>query len=93
MYCVYILTNRYNTVPYIGVTNDLVRRLYEHKHNLVPGFTSKYRVHKLVFVETTNDVRAAIEREKQLKGWTRAKKEALIVQSNPQWHDLSVDWE
>ena len=88
MYCVYILTNRYNTVLYIGVTNDLVRRLYEHKHNLVPGFTSKYRVHKLVYFETTNDVRAAIEREKQLKGWNRARKNKLVESRNPAWEDL-----
>ena len=93
MYCVYILTNRYNTVLYIGVTNDLVRRLYEHKHNLVPGFTSKYRVHKLVYFETTNDVRAAIEREKQLKGWTRNKKNALIAKANPNWIDPSSQWD
>ena len=93
MYYVYILANRYNTVLYIGFTNDLNRRVYEHKNNLVPGFTSKYRVHKLVYFETTSDVRVAIEREKQLKGWTRAKKEALIAKENPMWRDLSEDWE
>ena len=93
MYYVYILTNRYHTVLYIGVTNDLRRRLYEHRHNLVPGFTSRYRVHKLVYFDYTSDVRAAIEREKQLKGWTRAKKEALISAENPQWRDLSEDWD
>ena len=93
LYYVYILANRYNTVLYIGFTNDLNRRVYEHKNNLVPGFTSKYRVHKLVYFETTSDVRVAIEREKQLKGWTRAKKEALIAKENPMWRDLSEDWE
>ena len=93
MYYVYMLANYYNTVLYIGVTNDLNRRLYEHKNNLVPGFTSKYRVHKLVYFETTGDVRVAIEREKQLKGWTRAKKEALIAKENPMWRDLSEGWE
>ena len=92
MYYVYILTNNYNTVLYIGVTNDLERRLYEHKNELANGFTKKYHVHKLVCFETTPDAYAAITREKQLKGWTRAKKEALIAAQNPDWHDLSTDW-
>ena len=92
MYYVYILTNTYNTVLYIGITNNLERRLYEHKNKLADGFTKKYNLHKLVYFDSTTDVRAAIEREKQLKGWTRAKKNALIEESNPNWVDLSEDW-
>ena len=91
-YYVYILTNKLHTVLYIGVTNDLERRLYEHKHKLVKGFTSKYNVTKLVYVEETGDSIAAISREKQLKGWTRAKKMALVESINPQWRDLTEDW-
>ena len=93
MYYVYILTNRNNYVLYTGVTGDLRRRLYEHKHGTIDGFTKKYKVHKLVFFETTSDVRAAIAREKQIKGWTRAKKIALIESMNPDWKELSEDWE
>ena len=78
---------------YIGVTNDLTRRLYEHKHELVEGFTKRYHVHKLVYYEETNDVRAAIEREKQLKNWARAKKNALVETINPTWKDLSEEWD
>ena len=92
MYYVYILTNTYNTVLYIGVTNNLERRLYEHKNKLAEGFTKKYNLHKLVYFDTTTDVRSAIEREKQLKGWARAKKNALIEEVNPDWLDLSADW-
>lgn len=88
-YWVYILTNQINSVLYVGVTNDLVRRIEEHRQKLVPGFTSKYNLTKLVHFEETGDVRSAIEREKRLKGWTRAKKNALIDQTNPQWNDLS----
>ncbi len=77
---------------YIGVTNNLERRLYEHKNHLVDGFTKKYHVDKLVYYEMTGDVRAAIAREKQLKGWTRAKKNALVQTQNPDWLDLSQDW-
>ena len=91
-YYVYILTNQYDNVMYIGVTNNLKRRLYEHKKELVEGFTKKYHVHKLVYFEQTPDVRAALEREKQLKGWTRAKKNALVETINPQWRDLSEEW-
>ncbi len=93
MYYVYILSNWNNTVVYIGVTNNLARRLYAHKNHLVKGFTQKYNVHKLVCFEYTGDVRAALEREKQLKGWTRAKKNALINQMNPEWKDLSTEWD
>ncbi|MBE6040269.1 MAG: GIY-YIG nuclease family protein [Clostridiales bacterium] len=90
-YYVYILTNKFNNVMYIGVTNDLVRRVYEHKNKLVEGFTSKYNVDKLVYYEQTSSVEAAIEREKQLKGWKRDKKNALVESFNPEWKDLSAD--
>lgn len=92
MYYVYMLSNWCDTVLYIGVTNNLQRRLYEHKNHLVKGFTQKYNVHKLVYFETTGDIRVALEREKELKGWTREKKNALIKQDNPNWKDLSTDW-
>ena len=88
MYYVYILTNTYNTVLYIGVTNNLERRLYEHKNKLVEGFTKKYNLHKLVYFDTTTDVRSAIEREKQIKSWKRKKKNQLINGFNPCWKDL-----
>jgi putative endonuclease len=90
-YYVYILTNRSKTL-YTGVTNDLIRRVYEHKQKLIPGFTQKYNIDKLVYYEETVDVTAAIAREKQIKGWLRVKKIALIESMNPQWHDLSADW-
>jgi putative endonuclease len=89
---VYIMTNRSRTL-YVGVTNDLERRLYEHKQKLVPGFTSKYRIDRLVFFETTPSVLSAIEREKQIKNWRRSKKVALIERGNPLWKDLSSEWE
>lgn len=89
-YWVYILTNWSNGVLYIGVTKDLERRLYAHRHGLTEGFTKKYRLSKLVYFDCTTDVRAAIAREKQLKGWTRAKKNALIEAENPRWEDLSA---
>ncbi len=91
-YCVYILTNWNGKVMYIGVTNNLERRLYEHRHQLVDGFTGRYNVHKLVYYEQAGDVRAAIAREKQLKGWSRKKKDALIAGMNPMWRDLSEEW-
>ena len=90
-YCVYIMTNRVNTVFYTGVTNDLSRRIYEHKSNAVKGFTSRYKLHKLVFFEVTNDINAAIQREKQIKGGSRQKKIELINAMNPEWRDLSED--
>ena len=92
MYYVYMMTNWNDSVLYIGVTNNLERRVYEHKHHLVDGFTKKYNICKLVCFETTGDVRVALEREKQLKGWTRAKKNALIAKNNPTWQDLSAEW-
>ncbi|WP_028845137.1 GIY-YIG nuclease family protein [Thermodesulfovibrio thiophilus] len=87
-YYVYIMTNKYNTVLYVGVTNDLVRRVYEHKNKLVKGFTAKYNIVKLVYYETHEDIKEAIKREKQIKGWLRAKKEELIKTMNPSWKDL-----
>ena len=88
-YYVYILTNKTGTTMYIGVTKDLVRRMYEHKHKLDPNsFTAKYDVHKLVYYEYTTDIRAALEREKQLKGWNRARKNKLVETRNPLWQDL-----
>ena len=89
-YWVYIMTNKSRTL-YIGVTNDLARRVYEHKHKLVEGFTSRYNLDRLIYTEETKDVWAAIAREKQLKGWTRAKKIALIGAANPQWRDLAAE--
>ncbi|MBO5050611.1 MAG: GIY-YIG nuclease family protein [Clostridia bacterium] len=89
MYYVYILSNWNHRVLYIGVTNDLKRRLYEHKNGLVDGFTKRYNVHKLVYFDATSDVYAAITREKQLKGWKRERKIKLIEEKNPKWDDLS----
>lgn len=77
-YYVYMITNQYNTVLYIGVTNNLVRRIYEHKNKLVKGFSSKYNLNKLVYFERTESIESAILREKQLKKYSRAKKEQLI---------------
>jgi putative endonuclease len=91
-YYVYILTNRKQGVLYTGITNDLERRMYEHKNKLIPGFTSKYNLKKLVFFEETIDVNSAIAREKQIKSWLRKKKVALIESINPEWRDLSEDW-
>ena len=92
MYYVYILTNKHNTTVYTGVTNNLERRLYEHKNKLADGFTKRYNLDKLVYFDTTTDVRSAIAREKEIKGWTRAKKNNLINSINPEWKDLSADW-
>ena len=91
LYYVYIMTNRSGTL-YTGMTNDIKRRAYEHKHKLVEGFTKKYRLFRLVYFEETPSVRAAIEREKQIKGWSRKKKIALIESVNPCWDDLSRSW-
>ena len=87
-YYIYILTNWNDKVMYIGVTNNLKRRVYEHKNEVIDGFTKKYHVHKLVYYETTTDVKAALEREKQLKGWRREKKNSLVTDMNPNWKDL-----
>ncbi len=87
-YYVYILASKRNGTLYIGVTSDLVKRVYEHKNNLVDGFTKKYHVHKLVYYELTDDINSAITREKQVKKWKRAWKIELIEKSNPEWKDL-----
>ena len=88
-YYVYILSNKYCNVLYTGVTSDLPRRVYEHKNHLDPdSFTSKYNVTKLVYFEETNDVRSAIEREKQIKNWSRKRRTDLIFEKNPHWVDL-----
>lgn len=88
-YYVYILTNKTNTVLYTGVTNDLARRVYEHKNDLIDGFTKRYKVHKLVYAETFENVNSAITREKQIKGWLRKKKTELINAVNPGWEEIS----
>jgi putative endonuclease len=90
-YYVYILASRSRNL-YVGVTNDLERRVYEHKQKLVPGFTTKYNIDRLVYFEATEDVQAAISREKQVKGWLRSKKIMLIGSANPTWVDLSDSW-
>ena len=86
---VYMLSNCTNTIVYTGVTNNLARRVYEHKQNLDPkSFTAKYKVHKLVYYEVTDYMQAALEREKQIKKWNRARKNKYITQMNPTWEDL-----
>jgi putative endonuclease len=87
-YCVYIMTNAHHTVLYTGVTNNLARRVYEHKNGLGSAFVKKYNVHKLVYYEIGNDAYAAIAREKQIKGGSRQKKIDLINSMNPEWKDL-----
>jgi putative endonuclease len=87
-YYVYLVTNWNNKVMYVGVTNDLERRMYEHKNKLVTGFTEKYNVQKLVYFEETGDVNAALAREKEIKRWRREKKNNLVLQTNPEWRDL-----
>jgi putative endonuclease len=88
-YYVYLLTNWNNRVIYTGVTNDLNRRIYEHKNKLIEGFSKKYNLTKLVYFEETNDINAAIAREKEIKKWRREKKDKLVGQINPSWKDLS----
>lgn len=87
-YYVYILSNVNNKVIYVGVTDNLARRLNEHKSGVIHGFTYTYNVHKLVYYETFSDVNIAIEREKQLKRWSRAKKDFLINRVNPDWEEI-----
>jgi putative endonuclease len=91
-YYSYLITNWNNKVMYVGVTNNLERRIYEHKNKMVKGFTEKYNVRKLVYFEETKDVIAAIEREKEIKKWRRQKKDQLVNSSNPTWKDLSLEW-
>jgi len=93
MYYVYFLTNWNDSVLYVGVTSNLPRRLYEHRHGLVDGFTKQFNVHKLVYYENTNDIYSAISREKQIKKWSRIKKNTLVQRMNPEWKDLAADWD
>jgi len=90
-YYVYIMASK-SRVLYIGITNNIYRRSYEHKHDLIPGFTKDYRVHRLVYFESFKYVGNAITREKGIKGWLRKRKIALIESVNPTWEDLSADW-
>ena len=85
------MTNKSKTL-YTGVTNDLKRRVYEHKQKLLPGFSTKYNITKLIYFEETSDVHSAISREKQIKGWLRSKKITMIESQNPNWSDLAQDW-
>ena len=87
-YYIYILASKRNGTLYIGVTSDLIKRIYEHKNNLADGFTKKYNVHDLVYFEQTTDIESAIQREKQLKTWKRNWKLQLIEVANPDWKDL-----
>ena len=91
-YYMYLLTNWNNKVMYLGVTNNLERRLYEHKNKLVKGFTEKYNVNKLVYFGETQDVTAAIAREKEIKKWRREKKNQLVNRMSPNWKNLSSRW-
>jgi putative endonuclease len=90
-YYTYVLTNWNNKVMYIGVTNDLTRRLYEHKNKLLDGFTKKYNLTKLVYFELFFDIKTAINREKEIKKWRREKKNNLVESKNPFWKDLSLE--
>jgi len=90
-YYVYIMTNK-SKILYTGVTNNLEHRVYSHKNKLIEGFTKKYKITKLVYFETTNNVESAITREKQIKGWLRSKKIALIESMNPEWKDISEEF-
>ncbi len=91
-YYVYILASQKNGTLYIGITNNIQRRIYEHKNNLIDGFTKKYKIHRLVHYEQTDSVESAIIREKQLKNWKREWKIKLIEESNINWVDLSLEW-
>ena len=90
-YFIYFMSNE-SRMLYVGVTNDLHKRVFQHKLKLIPGFTQKYNLYKLVYFEMFGDIRAAIAREKQIKGWLRSKKVALIIPKNPQWNDLAESW-
>jgi putative endonuclease len=90
-YWVYIMTNRSGTL-YTGVTGNLQRRVYEHRHRLLPGFSSHYRIDRLIHAEPFTEIRDAIAREKQIKSWRRSHKIDLISVSNPEWRDLGVEW-
>ena len=91
-YFVYLMTNFAKTVLYTGVTNSLERRVWQHKNGTFGGFTTKYKCTQLVYIENYTEIDQAIAREKQIKGWTRAKKDALVSADNPEWKDLAGDW-
>ena len=91
-YYVYIMTNSRHAPLYVGVTNDLVLRVYEHRSKLVKGFTNKYNITMLMYYEISADVESAITREKQLKSWLKSRKVDLIESANPNWRDLSLEW-
>jgi putative endonuclease len=91
-YYVYILTNKTNRVLYVGVTNNILKRVLQHKQKIHGGFTKRYNVTKLIHYEETEDVRFAILREKEIKGWLREKKMKLIKENNPEFEDLSQEW-
>jgi len=91
-YYVYMMTNRWKNVLYTGVTNSLQARVWQHKNGAISGFTKKYNCHYLVYLEIYEHIDQAIAREKQIKGWTRAKKNALVETTNPEWLDLAADW-
>ncbi|HTA56869.1 MAG TPA: GIY-YIG nuclease family protein [Candidatus Baltobacteraceae bacterium] len=90
-YFVYFMSNE-SKMLYVGVSNDLMKRVFQHKSKRIPGFTQKYNLYKLVYFEQFGDIRAAIAREKEIKGWLRSKKVALIVTENPHWKDLAESW-
>jgi putative endonuclease len=92
LYYVYLLTNWNNEVMYVGVTNNLARRMFEHKNRLIKGFTEKYNLNKLVYFEEAQDVMSALTREKEIKKWRREKKNRLVNLANPDWKDLSTEW-
>jgi putative endonuclease len=91
VYYVYIMGSKSGTL-YVGITSDIKKRVYEHKNHLLPGFTDKYNIEKLLYFETIRDAPSAINREKQIKPWRREKKVALIDSINPEWNDLSENW-
>jgi len=90
-YYIYIMSSKSRTL-YVGMTNDIKKRVYQHKNHLVPGFTDRYNIVHLVYVETVSDPLSAISREKQIKKWRREKKVSLVESINPEWKDLSDDW-
>ncbi len=91
-YHIYLITNKNNKVLYTGITNDPERRILQHKNKTIEGFTKKYNCTKLVYLEECNNVIDALNREKQIKGWTRDKKNDLVNSINPEWNDLAEDW-
>jgi putative endonuclease len=92
MYWIYLMTNRWKNVLYTGVSNSLENRIWQHKNGAVPGFTKKYNCDRLVYFEEYSEITDAIAREKQIKGWTRVKKNALVTAKNPDWQDLAEHW-